>query len=89
MNNIRKNKSKSKFLSIKEKIMFWLKKTENIVLMILLIIVTIIGIIDGNLEIIAIVYAFLYLLGLLFGVIFYLKDKFFLISFLIHKDLSH
>lgn len=62
---------------MKEKVIFWVKKPENIVMIIILTIVTIIGIIDGNLEIIAIVYAFALLFGLLLGVIFYLKDKFF------------
>lgn len=73
---MRKGK-KSKSLTIKEKVVFWVKKPENIVLMAILAIVTIIGIIDDNLEIIAMVYAFAFLFGLLLGVIFYLKDKFF------------
>jgi hypothetical protein len=59
------------------KLIFWVKKPKNIVFLILMMIVTVIGIIDGNLEIIAIVYAFLFLFGLLIGVVFYLKDKFF------------
>jgi len=59
------------------KLIVWVKKPENIVFLILMMIVTVIGIIDGNLEIIAIVYASLFLFGLLIGVKFYLKDKFF------------
>lgn len=42
-----------------------------------MMIVIVIGIIDGNLETIVIVYASLFLFGLLIGVIFYLKDNFF------------
>ena len=57
------------------KLIVWVKKPENIVFLILMMIVTVIGIIDGNLETIAIVYASLF--GLLIGVVFYLKDKFF------------
>lgn len=59
------------------KLIVWVKRPENIVFLILMMIVTVIGIIDGNLEIIVIVYASLFLFGLLIGVIFYLKDKFF------------
>jgi len=42
-----------------------------------MMIVTVNGIIDGNLEIIVLVYASLFFFGLLIGVIFYLRDKFF------------
>jgi len=59
------------------KMIVWVKKPENIVFLILMMIVTVIGIIDGNLETIATVYASLFLFGLLIGVVFYLKDKFF------------
>jgi hypothetical protein len=66
----------SKSPAIIDKIILWLKKTENMVLIILLFVVTIIGIIDGNLDIIAMVYAFAFLFGLLIGVMFYLKNRF-------------
>ncbi len=59
------------------KFIVWVKKPENIVFLKLMMIVAVIGIIDGNLEIIAIVYASLFLFGLLIGVVFYLKGKFF------------
>jgi hypothetical protein len=72
-----KKEIRNKSLSIKQKTAFWAKKPENIVLIIILTIVTIIGIIDDNLEIIAMVYAFTFVFGLLLGMIFYLKDKFF------------
>jgi hypothetical protein len=67
----------SKSFTIKDKVISWVKKPENIVLMIILTIVTIIGIMDDNLEIIILVYAIAFLFGVLLGVIFYLKDKFF------------
>lgn len=72
-----KKEKRSKSFTIKDKVIFWVKKPENIVLMVVLIIVTIIGIMDDNLEIIAIVYTFAFLFGILLGIIFYLKDKFF------------
>ena len=72
-----KKEIRNKSLTIKQKVGFWIKKPENIVLIILLTIVTIFGIIDDNLEIIAVVYAFAFVFGLLMGVVFYLKDKFF------------
>ena len=59
------------------KMIVWVKKPENIVFLILMMIVTVIGIIDGNIETIAIVYAF-FLFGLFIGLVFYLKDIFFL-----------
>jgi hypothetical protein len=59
------------------KLIVWVKKPENIVFLILMMMVAVIGIIDDNLEIIVIVYVSLFLFGLLIGVIFYLKDKFF------------
>jgi hypothetical protein len=67
----------SKSRTIKDKVIFWVKKPENLVVIIILIIVTIIGIMDDNLEIIVMVYTFAFLFGLLLGVIFYLRDKFF------------
>jgi hypothetical protein len=72
-----KKEKRSKSFTVKDKVVFWVKKPENIVLMIILTIVTIIGIMDDNLEIIATVYTFAFLFGLLLGMIFYLKDKFF------------
>ncbi|MCD0476653.1 hypothetical protein LPB87_19850 [Flavobacterium sp. EDS] len=72
-----KKRKKNKSLTTKEKIIFWVKKPENIALIFLLIIVTIIGIIDDKLDIILIVYVVAFLFGLLIGTIFYLKDKFF------------
>ena len=75
---IRDCESRSYFTIEKmNKFIVWVKKPENIVFLLLMMIVTVIGIIDGNLEIIVIVYASLFLFGLLIGVIFYLKDKFF------------
>ena len=72
-----KKEKRNKSFMTKNKIVFWVKKPENIALIFLLIIVTIIGIIDDKLDIILIVYVVAFLFGLLIGTIFYLKDKFF------------
>lgn len=72
-----KKEKRNKELTWKAKITIWLKKPENILLVIILAIVTVIGIMDNNLDIIFIVYGCAFLYGLLIGGIFYIKDKFF------------
>ncbi|WP_264550627.1 hypothetical protein [Flavobacterium sp. N2038] len=72
-----KKEKRNKELTWKAKIAIWLKKPENILLLIILGIVTVIGIMDNNLDIILIVYGCAFLYGLLIGGIFYIKDKFF------------
>ena len=59
-----------------DKIISWIKRPENLVLIILLIAVTIYGIIDDNLGIYIKVYVCLFLFGLLLRGFFYLIDKF-------------
>lgn len=71
-------KERKKLTNIpKKKLFIWFKKPENILLIIILIGVTIVGVIDDNLEIIIIVYICAFLYGILFGLFFYVKDKFF------------
>ena len=57
------------------KVLQWIKKPENIVVMILLIAVTVIGIIDNNLEILIIIYLIAFSIGLLLRLFFYIKDR--------------
>lgn len=63
--------------AFKKKFAIWLKQPENIFLILILSAVTIIGIIDNNLEIIVFVYAVAFLHGILFGLFFYIKNKYF------------
>jgi len=63
--------------TFKEKLVTWFKQPENIFLIVILLAVTIVGIIDDNLKIIVIVYTGAFLYGILFGLFFYLKNKFF------------
>jgi hypothetical protein len=72
-----KKERKKQTNTLKEKLVIWFKQPENILLILILIGVTIVGIIDDNLEIIIIVYIGAFLYGMLFGLFFYIKDKFF------------
>ena len=72
-----KKERKKQTNTVKEKLVIWFKQPENILLILILIGVTIVGIIDDNLEIIIIVYIGAFLYGMLFGLFFYIKDKFF------------
>ena len=51
-----KKERKKQTNTVKEKLVIWFKQPENILLILILIGVTIVGIIDDNLEIIIIVY---------------------------------
>jgi hypothetical protein len=72
-----RKRKKEETKTLKELIFSWLKKPENILLCILLLAVTVIGIIDNNLEIIFIVYFLAFLYGIIWRLIFYIKDKIF------------
>lgn len=63
--------------TFKVKLLTWFKQPENIFLILILLAVTVVGIVDDNLEIIMIVYAVAFLYGILFGLFFYIKDKYF------------
>lgn len=63
--------------AFKKKLAIWLKQPENIFLTLILSAVTIIGIIDNNLEIIVVVYAGAFLYGTIFGLFFHIKNKYF------------
>jgi len=52
--------------TLKEKLVTWFKQPENKFLIVILLAVTVVGIIDDNLEIIMIVYAGAFLYGMLF-----------------------
>lgn len=72
-----KKERKKQTNTLKEKLFTWFKQPENIFLIVILLAVTVVGIIDDNLEIIMIVYAGAFLYGMLFGLFFYIKDKYF------------
>lgn len=72
-----KKRKKEETKTLSEKILLWFKNPENILLFLILIAVTVVGIIDNNLEIIVIVYLIAFLYGRLLGFIFNLKDKIF------------
>jgi ABC-type transport system involved in cytochrome bd biosynthesis fused ATPase/permease subunit len=74
MKKRRKNKETK---TTKEKIYLWIKNPENILFCLIILAGTIIGIIDNNLEIIFIVYFLAFLYGLVWRLIFYIKDKIF------------
>lgn len=63
--------------TFKLKLLTWFKQPANIFLILILLAVTVVGIVDDNLEIIMIVYAVAFLYGILFGLFFYIKDKYF------------
>lgn len=63
--------------TFKAKLVTWFKQPANIFLILILLAVTVVGVVDDNLEIIMIVYAVAFLYGILFGLFFYIKDKFF------------
>lgn len=72
-----KKERKKQTNTLKEKLVTWFKQPENIFLIVILLAVTVVGIIDDNLEIIMIVYVGAFLYGMLFGLFFYVKDKYF------------
>ena len=61
----------------KDKFVLWLKEPKNFVLFLILLAVGVLGIIEGNLVIIIVVYLGIFLFGQLIGWILYLKNKFF------------
>ena len=71
-----KKKEKKKITNtLYERLSVWLRKPENILFCIIMLAVTIVGIIDNNIEIIIIVYFFIFLYGLIWRLIFNIKDK--------------
>jgi hypothetical protein len=54
----------------------WLKKPDNAVILILLLIVTIYGIIDDNLEVLFMIYLIAFGIGLLWRLFYFISDKF-------------
>lgn len=72
-----KKERKKQNNALKNKLLTWLKQPENIFLIAILLAVAVVGLVEGSLTTIAIVYAFAFLFGLLWRVIFYLKNKFF------------
>ncbi|SEP32817.1 hypothetical protein SAMN05444671_0022 [Flavobacterium sp. CF108] len=58
------------------KLISWIKKPENIILLVIFSAITIMGIIDGNLIIIIKVYAGIALFSVFIVLILYLKSKF-------------
>ncbi|MCF6168795.1 hypothetical protein [Lutibacter sp.] len=73
----KKRKKKTTNKTAKENILLWIKNPENILLCLIILAGTIIGIIDNNLEVIFIVYFLAFLYGLVWRLIFYIKDKIF------------
>ena len=63
--------------NIRDKLMSWLKEPKNFVLSLLLLAVGILGIIEGNLIIIIVVYLGIFLFGQIIGWLIYLKKRFF------------
>jgi len=63
--------------NIKEKALLWIKEPKNFVLCLILIAVGVLGIIEGNLIVIIVVYFGIFLFGKLVGWLLYLKNKFF------------
>ena len=64
-----------KTIPVYERISLGLKEPKNFLICLFLFAVTIIGILDNNLEIIAVVYFFAFLLGLLLRLIFFFLNK--------------
>lgn len=61
----------------KDKIFLWLKEPKNIVLCAILLAVGVLGVIEGNLIIIIVVYLGVFLYGHLIGWLLYLKNRFY------------
>lgn len=62
---------------MKGKIFLWIKEPKKIILCIILLAVGVLGIIEGNLIIIIVVYLGIFLYGHLIGWLLYLKNRFF------------
>jgi hypothetical protein len=77
MQNMKKRRKKKETKTTKEKKFLWIKNPKNILFCLIILAGIIIGIIDDNLEIIFIVYFLAFLYGLVWRLIFYIKDKIF------------